>query len=163
MNCYYHPDRPAVVQCKECGRGFCHEEAAYFVDGVCPDCQMKKEDEIYKNTTITELFDYEWCRKTFIIEIVGIVLFLLLGPLTKFSSESAVIIYGITGWWVSIRVFKKLRIYIETQIKKNLTKGTGCLIGAPFYLLLFIIAMGVHPFFLIYSGIRLLIRRLQRR
>jgi hypothetical protein len=28
MNCYYHPDRPAVGVCKHCQRGLCAEDAA---------------------------------------------------------------------------------------------------------------------------------------
>ena len=28
MNCYYHPDRPAVGICKHCQRGLCAEDAA---------------------------------------------------------------------------------------------------------------------------------------
>lgn len=45
MNCFNHPDRPAVIQCKECGKGFCHEEAVLFKNGLCPDCQKKMLDE----------------------------------------------------------------------------------------------------------------------
>lgn len=43
MNCYNHPDRPAVIQCRNCGKGFCREEADQFVDGLCPEC-LKKAD-----------------------------------------------------------------------------------------------------------------------
>ena len=45
MNCFNHPDRPAVIQCKECGKGFCHEEAVLFKNGLCPDCHKKMLDE----------------------------------------------------------------------------------------------------------------------
>ena len=41
MNCYNHPDRPAVIQCRNCGKGFCREEAELFVDGLCHECSRK--------------------------------------------------------------------------------------------------------------------------
>lgn len=42
MNCSYHPDRPAVTQCTECGRGLCAECATKSGNSVCADCRNRK-------------------------------------------------------------------------------------------------------------------------
>lgn len=44
MNCYYHPDRPAVAQCVDCGKGLCQECASRNKKKIplCPDCAKKR-------------------------------------------------------------------------------------------------------------------------
>lgn len=44
MNCYYHPDRQAVAQCVDCGKGLCQECAGPNTKKVplCPDCAKKR-------------------------------------------------------------------------------------------------------------------------
>lgn len=44
MNCYYHPDRPAVAQCVDCGKGLCSECASRNSKKVplCPSCAKKR-------------------------------------------------------------------------------------------------------------------------
>jgi hypothetical protein len=44
MNCYYHPDRPAVGICKQCQRGLCEEDAALVDDSLA--CKGRHEDEV---------------------------------------------------------------------------------------------------------------------
>lgn len=44
MNCFYHPDRPAVGLCKHCQRGVCADCAA-VVDDVLA-CASRHEDEV---------------------------------------------------------------------------------------------------------------------
>jgi len=46
MNCFYHPDQPAVGLCKYCQRGLC-TECAELVDDVLA-CKHRHEDEIHK-------------------------------------------------------------------------------------------------------------------
>ena len=47
MNCYYHPDRPAVAQCPDCGKGLCRECASKFEKPICPECNGKRgKDDI---------------------------------------------------------------------------------------------------------------------
>jgi hypothetical protein len=52
MNCYYHPDRPAVGVCKHCQRGLCAEDAA-LVPSTTPRpgddslaCKDRHENEV---------------------------------------------------------------------------------------------------------------------
>ncbi len=40
MNCYYHPDRPAVGICKHCQRGLCAEDAA-----LVPSTSLRPGDD----------------------------------------------------------------------------------------------------------------------
>lgn len=44
MNCYYHPDRPAVAQCVDCGKGLCQECASRNSKNIplCPSCAKKR-------------------------------------------------------------------------------------------------------------------------
>lgn len=46
MNCYYHTDRNAVIQCKKCGKGLCSDCSHLFKSNLCMDCE--KEDIIKK-------------------------------------------------------------------------------------------------------------------
>lgn len=38
MNCYYHPSRPAVATCPQCGKGLCEDCAQKNYQGYCDDC-----------------------------------------------------------------------------------------------------------------------------
>jgi uncharacterized protein (DUF983 family) len=38
MNCFYHPDRPAVAQCSACGKGLCSFCAPQFSPPTCTAC-----------------------------------------------------------------------------------------------------------------------------
>lgn len=51
MNCYYHPNQPAIGLCKHCQRGLCTECAA-VVDDVLA-CQNRHEDEIRQLEQLT--------------------------------------------------------------------------------------------------------------
>jgi hypothetical protein len=44
MNCYYHPDRPAVGTCKHCQRGLCAEDAALVDDSLA--CKGRHEEQV---------------------------------------------------------------------------------------------------------------------
>ena len=44
MNCYYHPDRPAVGLCKHCQRGLCAEDAALVDESLA--CKGRHEGQV---------------------------------------------------------------------------------------------------------------------
>ncbi|MBC7879482.1 MAG: hypothetical protein H7Y59_20130 [Anaerolineales bacterium] len=46
MNCFYHPDKPAIGLCKYCQRGLCTDCAAIIDDVLA--CQHRHEDEVHK-------------------------------------------------------------------------------------------------------------------
>lgn len=38
MKCYNHPERDAIAQCRECGKGLCEECAKKWDPPICDDC-----------------------------------------------------------------------------------------------------------------------------
>jgi hypothetical protein len=44
MNCFYHPDKPAIGLCKYCQRGLCTSCAAIVDDVIA--CKNRHEDEV---------------------------------------------------------------------------------------------------------------------
>jgi len=52
MNCYYHPDRPAVGTCKNCHRGLCIESAAEATNGLA--CRGRCEQQVESINDIIE-------------------------------------------------------------------------------------------------------------
>jgi len=44
MNCYYHPDRPALGVCKHCQRGLCAEDTALVEDSLA--CKGRHEEQV---------------------------------------------------------------------------------------------------------------------
>lgn len=51
MNCFYHPERPAIGSCKHCQRGLC-AECAVLVDDVLA-CKSRHEDEVRMSEQLT--------------------------------------------------------------------------------------------------------------
>lgn len=45
MNCFNHPDRPAVAQCPDCSKGLCIECATAHDTPICDVCYQKKVEE----------------------------------------------------------------------------------------------------------------------
>ncbi len=45
MNCYNHPEQPAVAQCPDCGKGLCTECAALYANPICRSCNRKRINE----------------------------------------------------------------------------------------------------------------------
>ena len=44
MNCYYHPDKPAIGLCKYCQRGLCNDCAALVEDSLA--CKNRHEEQV---------------------------------------------------------------------------------------------------------------------
>ena len=44
MNCYYHPEKPAIGLCKHCQRGLCSDCAALVDD--CLACKYRHEEQV---------------------------------------------------------------------------------------------------------------------
>jgi hypothetical protein len=52
MNCYYHPNQPAVGICKHCQRGLCIACAADVGDSLA--CKGRHEEQVQGLNTMTE-------------------------------------------------------------------------------------------------------------
>jgi hypothetical protein len=57
INCYNHPDRPAVAQCSDCGKGLCAQCASDYARPICNACNRKRinieKDGIVKELLLT--------------------------------------------------------------------------------------------------------------
>ena len=49
MHCFYHPRRPAVAQCPDCGKGLCQRCASRYQKPICPDCNNKRRTDDRKS------------------------------------------------------------------------------------------------------------------
>jgi len=52
MNCFYHPERPAVGICKHCQRGLCTDCAALVDDTLA--CDNRHESQVHALNQMTE-------------------------------------------------------------------------------------------------------------
>ena len=43
MNCYHHPNRPAVAQCVDCHKGLCHTCASKYEIPICDECNNRRK------------------------------------------------------------------------------------------------------------------------
>ena len=83
MNCYYHPDKPAIGTCKHCQRGLCSDCAALVDDSIA--CKNRHEEQVYaleemtrQNILRSERMKSDYLRNTIFYGIVG-VLFTVFG------------------------------------------------------------------------------------
>lgn len=168
MNCYNHPDRPAVIQCKRCGKAYCKEEAELFIDGICPNCQNQEANETWAAADSDRIYSAnqtkEWYRsflkKHLIIGIIiGVISFIALysdGDLEKgailgtiISFPLAVIMgFGISaGWYYSGKIANNFFNMLTPD-------GWGCLMNPLIYIFIrFLIFMIIVMFGLLFSPI----------
>lgn len=43
MNCFNHPNQPAVAQCADCGKGLCRQCASQYTIPICQSCNDKRK------------------------------------------------------------------------------------------------------------------------
>lgn len=46
MNCFHHPDSPAVAMCPGCDRGVCHPCATRFAPALCESCVVSNNRRV---------------------------------------------------------------------------------------------------------------------
>jgi|SRR5258706_7195508 len=51
MNCFYHPDKPALGICKHCQRGLCTDCVAVIDDVLA--CKNRHEDDVHMQEQLT--------------------------------------------------------------------------------------------------------------
>ena len=97
MNCYYHPSRPAVAQCPDCGKGLCRECASKYEKPICPECNNKRG----KNATMSY-------AKPLIVCVLLFLVGCLVGKHFGFGDEPAIMGYIFTcvyGGWSIVNMF----------------------------------------------------------
>ena len=77
MNCYYHPEKPAVALCKYCQRGLCSECAAHAGDSLA--CKGLHEEQVramealmQKNILQSKRVSSDYLRNTIFYGAVGL-------------------------------------------------------------------------------------------
>ncbi len=73
MNCFNHPQQPAVAQCVDCGKGLCSRCAAMYQPILCASCYQARRDAEVREYTIN---------------VVLYIAFFIVGFATDFLEES---------------------------------------------------------------------------
>lgn len=94
MNCFNHPDKPAVAQCPDCGRGLCIECATVHEPPVCARCFQKRTEDQDQNTVAERQITLDNItaeRKAILKEMIGTALFgiIIASLLTAFYIPNA--------------------------------------------------------------------------
>lgn len=118
MNCYYHPDIPAIGLCKHCQRGLCTECAAIVDDSLaCKDRheeQVSALEELAKQNIIkSKRAGSDYVRNTIFYGIVG-VLFTAFGlSQLKWLGLQALVyaIIGLALLWAALANYLESRKY----------------------------------------------------
>lgn len=141
MNCYYHPDRPAVAQCPDCGKGLCHECANRYERPICPDCNNKRS----KDDVVSYLRPIAGIA---ILFIIGCLFGIWLGEPPVLMGYLFTCIYG--GWSIVTRflsnIFVSLNmhsLFLYYGIKILLSAVIG-IFATPFYLIYCIVMLVIH-------------------
>ncbi|MEW6085057.1 MAG: hypothetical protein AB1607_10725 [Chloroflexota bacterium] len=77
MNCYYHPDKPAIALCKYCQRGLCSDCASHAGDSLA--CKNLHEEQVramealmQRNILQSKRVGSDYLRNTIFYGAVGI-------------------------------------------------------------------------------------------
>jgi len=75
MNCFFHPEEPAVATCVDCGKALCKTCAGKHEISICGDCNLKRST-VEKKEALKKIFI------PFILSVLGFV-----GCLFIFANE----------------------------------------------------------------------------
>lgn len=104
MNCYYHPDRPTVSQCPDCGKGLCYECAGRNIRPICPDCNKNRG----KNDLVSYLRPI--CG-IIILYFLGCIFGSWVGETPSLMGYLFTCIYG--GWSIVTRFFSNIFVSLN--------------------------------------------------
>ena len=133
MNCYYHPSRPAVAQCPDCGKGLCRECASAYVKPICRDCNRQRAGHE---------------RASYIRTLVGCIVFFIIGCVIGNKTGEPPVLIGyvlacLYGGWSSVeRLFANIFIMLDLR-----SIATYFIIRA---VLAILVGVVITPFYLIY-------------
>ena len=118
MNCYYHPERPAIGLCKYCQRGLCSDCAAHAGDSLA--CRGLHEEHVramealmQKNILQSKRVGADYLRNTIFYGIVGL-LFAAFGisQLKWLGLQAAVYLaIGLALLWAAVANYLESRKY----------------------------------------------------
>ncbi len=118
MNCYYHPDKPAIGLCKHCQRGLC-SECATFVDDVLA-CKNRHEAQVHeltllaqKNILQSKRVGSDYVRNTIFYGSVGVLFTAFGASQLKWLGLQAVVylMIGLALLWAALANYLESRKY----------------------------------------------------
>jgi len=118
MNCYYHPDKPALGLCKYCQRGLCYDCAVLVDDSLA--CKDRHEEQVHamellmqKNILQSKRVGSDYVRNTIFYGIVGILFAVFGASQIKWLGLQAVVylIIGLALLWAAIANYLESRKY----------------------------------------------------
>ena len=118
MNCYYHPEKPAVGLCKYCQRGLCSDCAAPAGDSLA--CKNLHEEQVrsmellmQKNILQSERVRSDYMRNTIFYGTVGILFSAFGASQIRWLGLQAVVylMIGLALLWAAIANYLESRKY----------------------------------------------------
>ena len=118
MNCYYHPDQPAIGLCKHCQRGLCSECAAIVDDSLA--CKNRHETQVHelmllaqKNILQSKRVGSDYVRNTIFYGSVGVLFTAFGASQIKWLGLQAVVylMIGLALLWAALANYLESRKY----------------------------------------------------
>jgi predicted Fe-S protein YdhL (DUF1289 family) len=118
MNCFYHPDKPAVGLCKHCQRGLCSDCAA-LVDDVLA-CKDRHEGQVHEllelskqNILRSKRAGSDYVRNTIFYGSVGVLFTVFGASQIKWLGLQAIVylIIGLALLWAALANYLESRKY----------------------------------------------------
>ena len=159
MNCYYHPTKSAVVQCKQCGKGFCEECASTVIDGLCPSCRQDKEHALDQLETQKVKEGQKWHRLGVYAVLPFIVLLVIMILFDFEVSDNIRVIFSLSTLGIILFVLRYSRRIIFGLVGKFAHRGVSyALDSKPLFfgecILTYLLIVPLSPFLFIYSLLR---------
>ena len=118
MNCFYHPDKPAIGLCKHCQRGLCTDCAA-FVDDLLA-CKNRHEGQVHEMSSLmqrnilqSKRVGSDYTRNTIFYGSVGILFTAFGASQLRWLGLQAVIylMIGLALLWAALANYLESRKY----------------------------------------------------
>lgn len=118
MNCFYHPDTPAIGLCKHCQRGLCSNCAALVEDSLA--CQNRHEEQVrevtglmQRNILQSKRVGSDYIRNTIFYGVVGILFTVFGASQLKWLGLQAVVylMIGLALLWAALANYLESRKY----------------------------------------------------
>jgi sulfite exporter TauE/SafE len=118
LNCYYHPDKPAIGLCKHCQRGLCSDCAALVEDVLaCKDRHVSQVHELVEltkqNILKSKRVGSDYVRNTIFYGTVGVLFTLFGASQIKWLGLQAIVylIIGLALLWAALANYLESRKY----------------------------------------------------
>ena len=118
MNCFYHPDTPAIGLCKHCQRGLCSDCATLVDDSLA--CKNRHEEQVREMTSLmqrnilqSKRVGSDYTRNTIFYGIVGILFTAFGASQLQWLGLQAVVylMIGLALLWAALANYLESRKY----------------------------------------------------